>query len=81
MTERKKKSFRRFHFKSGIERFLCYLSSGKFLFFQWRTQEGMRRPKKFLERCWQRHSSRMHVIKNFPGDFTLDPSIAIPCDS
>ena len=47
MTERKKKSFRRFHFKNGIENFLCYLSSGVFLFFQWCTEEGMRGPEKF----------------------------------
>ena len=63
MTETEEKSYRRFHFKNSIENFLCFFSSGAFLFFQ-HAGRGI--------------LSQSRMIKNFPGDnFTQDPSISI----
>ena len=78
MTERKKKSFRPFHYKRGTESFVCFLVRVHPWFSVVYLRE-MRDPKKFLNNVGRGilSQSRMHVIKNFPGDLTLDPSISM----
>ena len=71
MTERKKKNFRRFHSKNGIENFSSFSSGAP------KKECGV---QKFLNNVGRGilSQSRMHVIKNFPSELTLDPSISIP---
>ena len=78
MTERKKESFRSFHYKSGTKSFVCFLVRVH-SWFSRGVLRGMRDPKKFLNNVGRGilSQNKMHVIKNFPGDLTLDPSISM----
>ena len=78
MTERKKKSFRPFHYKSGTESFVCFLVRVH-SWFSSGVPERNSGSEEILDDVGRGilSQSRMHVIKTFPGDMTLDPSISM----
>ena len=60
MTERKKKSFRPFHYKSGTESFVYFLVRVH-SWFSSGVPERNAGSEEIFEQCWQRHSKTLLI--------------------